>query len=269
MPDNIIQKSILQHVNENGKVAKQDCLAVESPLEIRIGYENNQDGFFTLAITLCSPSDIKFLVTGYLYSENIIKKYSQIHNIEIYESEFGTIAEVILDNRIDIQNHLHKRQSVMHSSCGVCGKTEFDELMMISYSEIKSSSIQISDDIITSLPEKLNSHQKGFAQTGGIHASALFDKDGQLIFVKEDIGRHNALDKTIGKALIDDMLPLTNHIILLSGRVSFELVHKALMAGLSTLVAIGAPSSLSVELAKANNLTLIGFVKINSFNIYT
>ncbi len=268
MPDNIIQKSILQHVNQNGKVAKQDCLAVESPLEIRIGYESNKDGFFTLSITLCSPSDIELLVSGHLFSERIIKTYSQILDIEIYKSEFGNIAEVKLDPTIEIQSFLNKRQSIMHSSCGVCGKTEFDELMMISYPKIKPSESEISSDIILSLPGKLNLHQQGFAQTGGIHASALFTADGEMISVKEDIGRHNALDKVIGMGLSEELLPLSNQIILLSGRVSFELVHKAIMAGVSTLAAIGAPSSLSVELAKSNNLNLIGFVKKDSFNIY-
>jgi FdhD protein len=266
MVDNIIQKSLLQQFNPNGKTTKNDFLAVESPLEIRVGHFENQ--FSTLSITLCSPTDIGSLVVGYLFSERIIKHLSQILNIEIYKSEFGNIAEVSLVKSIEIEKHLNKRQSIMHSSCGVCGKTEFDELMMISYSRIEPLSNAISKEVITSLPQKLSTHQQGFEKTGGIHASALFDASGELLFVKEDIGRHNALDKLIGKALSKEMVPLSNHIILLSGRVSFELVHKALMAGVSTLVAIGAPSSLSVELAKSNHLNLIGFVKEDRFNLY-
>jgi FdhD protein len=269
MSDNIIQKSLLQHVNHKDTVSKQDCLAIEAPLEIRIGHDTKKEKFFTLAITLCSPADIEYLVTGYLFSEQMIKSNSDIVHIEIYKSEFGTIAEVKLDQSIEIQKFLHKRQSVMHSSCGVCGKTEFDELMIISYPEMKALAVEVSSDIITALPKKLNFKQKGFKQTGGIHASALFNLAGELIMVKEDIGRHNALDKLIGKAIIDDLLPLNNHIILLSGRVSFELVHKALMAGVSILAAIGAPSSLAVELANSNNLCLIGFVKNKSYNIYS
>lgn len=244
-----------------------DFIAVELPLEIRLAHDINN--LKTLVITMCSPEDVEDLIYGYLFTENIIKGAKDVIEVSLFDNEFGLIAEVILDKSITYDKYLNKRQGLVHASCGICGKTEFDDLLTFKYKKRQSVESIISAKIIQSLPQKLNQTQQAFTQTGGIHASALFNLNGELIDIREDIGRHNALDKLIGVALQRQLLPLSDYIVLLSGRVSFELVHKSLMAGVSVLAAIGAPSSLSVEVAKINNLRLFGFVKSDSYNVYS
>ncbi len=265
MVDKKIQSTEISKFKKNACHQTNDYLAVESPLEIRLAHANEKE-FKSLAITMCSPDDIEDLIVGYLFTENIIKQAKDVVGINIFDNELGLIAEVVLDESIAYEKFLNKRHGMVHASCGVCGKTEFDDLLTFNYSKINVSAVN--PNVIQSLPEKLNQVQIGFKQTGGFHASALFDCDGNLIELREDIGRHNALDKLIGAAVQQGLLPLSDYIVLLSGRISFELVHKSLMAGVSTLAAIGAPSSLSVEIAKLNNLNLLGFVKSNSCNQY-
>lgn len=262
---NKIQTTKISKVNNEMIARKSDCLAVETPLEIRLGHNNSE--FKSLAITMCSPDNLEDLIYGYLFTEGIINQAVDVLSIDIFDNELGMIAEVILDISITYSEFLNKRHGMVHASCGVCGKTEFDDLLTIKYAKIKSH--RIDPSIIQSLPDKLNQAQVAFKQTGGLHASALFNAEGELIIVKEDIGRHNALDKLIGAALQQGLLPLSEYVVLLSGRVSFELVHKSLMAGVSTLAAIGAPSSLSVEIANLNKLNLIGFLKEDGFNVYS
>ncbi len=261
----ILQTEVLKSL-DNGLKKHSDYTAVESPLELRLGHD--ADTFNSLVITMCSPDDINDLVYGYLFTENIITGAADIIEINVFDNDLGFIVEIILDKSIVYSEFLNKRHGIVHASCGVCGKTEFDELLTYSYPQFKPNNNNINSDIIQSLPQLLNQHQQAFTKTGGIHASALFDQTGELILVREDIGRHNALDKLIGAALQKGLLPLKNRIILLSGRVSFELVHKSLMAGVASLAAIGAPSSLSVDIAKVNQLDLYGFVKSSGFNQY-
>ena len=266
MSHNKIQKTEIFKLKNNGRHQTSDYLAVETPLEIRLAHDN--ENFKTLAITMCSPQDIDDLIYGYLFTESIINSVSDIISIEVFDNEFGLIAEVILDSSVAFETFLNKRHGMVHASCGLCGKTEFDDLLTYNYTQIISENEIINANVIQSLPKKLNQQQQAFTKTGGLHASALFNYKGELILIKEDIGRHNALDKLIGAALQQKLLPLSDYIILLSGRISFELVHKALMAGVSTLAAIGAPSSLSVEIAKLNGLNLIGFIKSDGYNLY-
>ena len=266
MSQNKIQKSKILKIDENDSHQINDYLAVEAPLEIRLGHKSNE--FKSFAITMCSPDDIGDLIYGYLFTENIIGEKSDILEINIFDNDLGLIAEVILGKSIAYEKYLNKRHGMVHASCGVCGKTEFDDLLTFNYPKLQLSANSISIEIIQSLPSMLNQHQQAFTKTGGLHASALFNANGDLIIAKEDIGRHNALDKLIGTALQQGLLPLTDYIVLLSGRVSFELVHKSLMAGVSSLAAIGAPSSLSVEIAKLNHLQLFGFVRNGGFNEY-
>ena len=269
MSYNKIQKTEIFKVKGKDKDGHHtnDYLAVETPLEIRLAHDS--ENFKTLAITMCSPQDVNDLVYGYLFTENVINSVNDIINIGIFDNEFGLVAEVQLDSSVAFERFLNKRHGMVHASCGLCGKTEFDDLLIYNYPQIISVNKTINTDIIQSLPNKLNQQQKAFTKTGGIHASALFSHTGKLILIKEDIGRHNALDKLIGAALQQNLLPLADYIILLSGRISFELVHKSLMAGVSTLAAIGAPSSLSVEIAQVNGLLLIGFIKSDGYNLYT
>ncbi len=264
MPNNKTQKSIISKYANQVVRQRDDYIALETPLEIRLGH--SQKSFQTLAITMCSPEAVDDLVYGYLFTESIIQQSNDIVSINTFNNELGLIAEVHLKPAIAFEKFLNKRHGMVHASCGVCGKTDFDELLTYTYPTIKETKINAS--VIQSLPSKLNKMQKAFNKTGGLHASALFNSQGELVLLKEDIGRHNALDKLIGSAIQDGLIPLNGYIVLLSGRVSFELVHKTLMAGASTLAAIGAPSSLSIEIAKLNNMNLVGFVKANELNSY-
>lgn len=263
---NKIQSSPIHKWLNNEIHQVDDYIAIESPLEIRLG--QSDDNFQTLTTTMCSPDDIQDLVMGYLYTENIIKNKSEIIKIEVFDNTIGLVAEVLLSNSINISTFLNKRQGVVHASCGICGKTDFDDVLVFKYKHLKTFNAALTPELICSLPEKLNQAQAAFQKTGGLHASALFNSDGKLRLIKEDIGRHNALDKLIGAALEQNLLPLTDAIIVLSGRVSFELVHKSLMAGAMTLCAIGAPSSLSIEIAANNGMNLIGFAHESGYNIY-
>ncbi|HOP22531.1 MAG TPA: formate dehydrogenase accessory sulfurtransferase FdhD [Gammaproteobacteria bacterium] len=264
MPHNKIQHSKISRFKNNEIETVDDLVAVELPLEIRLGYA---DQFTTLVITMCSPEDIEDLVYGYLYSEGIIIHINQVENIEVFDAEFGLVAEVRCTEDVEIEKHLSKRQSVSHSSCGVCGKTEIDTIIAKNYPKICKQPL-LSSSQIFALSQQMKQQQGAFQQTGGVHACALYNEKANLLSVKEDIGRHNALDKLIGESLVKGLLPLSKNIILLSGRVSYEMIHKSLMSGVSHLVAIGAPSSLSIELAKVNNLHLYGFVKNDSYNVY-
>lgn len=266
MPHNKVKLIQLDKFSEQNFVRKDDYLAVESPLEIRVGHDAVK--FYTLAVTLCTPAEIEHLVYGYLFTETIISQANDILSVQVFDNEFGLVVEILLIKEVEFSSYLNKRSHTVHTSCGLCGKTSFDDLLTCNYPTIDKANSSVPNSVILSLPQKLNQQQKSFAQTGGLHASALYSLQGELLILKEDIGRHNALDKLIGVALEQDLLPLTDYIILLSGRVSFELVHKSLLAGLSTLVSIGAPSSLSVEVAKFNNLTLLGFIKPDQFNVY-
>ncbi|VAW35751.1 Sulfur carrier protein FdhD [hydrothermal vent metagenome] len=267
LSNNKIQKLEIYKLNKNTVQQTDDYTAIEAPLEIRLGHD--ADSFQTLAVTMCSPSDIAELVTGYLFTENIIQRVSDILKIDVCNNELGIISEVILAKSICYDKFLNKRHGMIHASCGICGKTEFDDLLTYNYPAIIPSNNTYAADVILSLPQKLHKQQQAFLQTGGLHASALFSLAGDIILIKEDIGRHNALDKLIGAAIKQNLVPLSDYIILLSGRVSFELVHKSLMAGARILAAIGAPSSLSIEIAKVNDMTLLGFIKTAEYNIYS
>jgi len=264
LSNNKIQLSKITKYNHNKQSKHNDYIAIESPLEIRLGHDKSS--FQTLAITMCSPDDIVDLSYGYLFTEKIITQSKDIISTNIFDNKLGLIVEIILDKSISYGKFLNKRHGIIHASCGVCGKTEFEDLLTFSYQPIIAN--KINPKVIQSLSQKLNFAQSSFKQTGGLHASSLFDSHGKLIYTREDIGRHNALDKLIGAALQQQLLPLADYIILLSGRVSYEQVHKSLMAGVTTLSALGAPSSLSIEIASLNRLNLIGFVTDKTFNVY-
>ena len=261
-----IKKISLQKYGQKSDSIYEDCVAQEVPFELRLSHDNGS--FETLAITLCSPADCEDLIYGYLFSEHIISQVNDILQIQVFDNELGLIAQVQLHKRINFGKYLHKRQGMVHASCGLCGKTEIDDWLTYNYPKIHKNKVAIKANVIKNLVTHLVKEQGAFRQTGGIHASALFDAAGNLLFLREDIGRHNALDKLVGACLKENLLPLSNKIVLLSGRVSFELVHKALLAGVSALCALGAPSSLSIEIAKLNGMCLYGFVKSDGFNRY-
>jgi FdhD protein len=252
-----------------------DILAVEEPLEIRLAY-GSPNSLITqnLAVTMRTPGNDEELALGFIFTEGIITRDTDIDRIEHVFTNCSennqNIIQVIL-NDVVIPNLLHaERNFYTTSSCGVCGKTSIQAIRTVSSFATEPLDCEpIHPGLISSLPDKLAEQQQLFAATGGLHAAALFNNEGNLIFIREDVGRHNALDKLIGTSLNAKILPLTKSILLLSGRASFELVQKAAMAGIPVIAAVGAPSSLAVSLAKEFGITLIGFLRNNRFNIYS
>jgi FdhD protein len=259
-----------------------DMLAVEEPLEIRLGFrENGKLTHRAISITMRTPGDDAALAAGFLFTEGIVKDQGQIESIRHCGLKIGTGKGAIerastlnsntirVDLRDDIAVDLKRleRHFYTSSSCGVCGKSSI-EALKTGAKPIAENGFTVSADTIHKLPHALRGSQDIFDQTGGLHASALFDRDGKLEITKEDVGRHNALDKVIGEKFLAGELPLNDRILMVSGRASFELVQKAQMAGIPILAAVGAPSSLAVELAREFGMTLIGFVRDHRFNIY-
>ena len=247
---------------------KADILAVEEPLEISLQYfENGEKKRQSVSITMRTPGFDRELALGFLLTDGILTNADQVEKVLTMGENHIT---VFLKEEASVELEKLKRNFYTTSSCGVCGKSSIDAIRTIASDFIPSQKEprKLSAEILTSLKEKINAYQSNFSQTGGIHASALFDFDGKLISIYEDVGRHNALDKLIGHHFIEDPLDFSQHILLLSGRASFELIQKAIMAKIQVVCAIGAPSSLAVELAEEFDITLLGFLKNQSFNLY-
>jgi FdhD protein len=237
-----------------------DVLAVEEPLEIRLGGKS-------LTITMRTPGDDIELAVGFLFSEGIIRDASQVHSIDPPSNGSPNVVVVELASATPQVRTQADRNFVMTSACGVCGKASLDDLRSNTCPMLPPDEIQVEPELIHVLPDRLRRVQSTFDSTGGLHAAALFSLQGELGSVREDVGRHNALDKLIGAALLNRGTPLKNLLLLV--RASFELVQKALMAGLPVLAAVGAPSSLAVSTAESSGMTLIGFLRNGRFNVYT
>jgi FdhD protein len=257
------------------QISSPDALAIEEPLEIRLAYGSESSRKVqNLAVTMRTPGNDAELASGFIFTEGIISSATDIQSID---HVFATCSEdrqnsiQVTLNATVIPNLLQaERNFYTTSSCGVCGKASINAIRTVtSFKNGPWRSEPICSDLIFGLPDILAKHQKVFADTGGLHAAALFNKNGELIFVREDVGRHNALDKLIGASLTEKSMPLTHSILLLSGRASFELVQKAAMAGIQVIAAVGAPSSLAVSLAEEFGITLVGFLRHNRFNIYS
>lgn len=246
----------------------QDHVTIEEPLEIRLSYSSATGKIFkNIAVTMRTPGDDQDLAAGFLYTEGIISDRNQIAAITINPADQNRILVELKDDFLpDIKSS--ERNFYSSSSCGICGKASIDAILTVSPFEDQQNHLMIKKEVLVQLAANFQSEQLLFKQTGGIHACALFEHSGTFILLREDIGRHNALDKLIGYSLMHQKLPLNNCILLLSGRAGFELVQKAAMAGIKCIAAIGAPSSLAVELAKEGKITLIGFLRENCFNIY-
>lgn len=263
MEEGVEHISITKH--KNGILLEQkDAIAVESPLEIQI-QEFGKEKPRAISVTMRTPGDDEDLALGFLLTEGILDSYSQVKAVK-YHGE--NIVKIYLNEgtEIDLQNT--DRNFYTTSSCGVCGKASIDAIRTKTQFDIPSSPVPTSE-ILFGLKDKLISEQSLFSKTGGIHAAAIFDSTGKLVLMHEDVGRHNALDKVIGECFRRGKLPLSDKTLLLSGRTSFELVQKATMAGIPTIVSVGAPSSLAIELARESNQNLVGFLKDKSFNLYT
>ena len=252
-----------------------DLISIEEPLEISLKYKD-QDKWLTnsLLITMRTPGHDEDLVRGFLYNEQIIQNINEIDSIESFGDKVGkyNIQNKILVRLNDAKNiniSKIKRDFMSNSSCGVCGKSSLDALQIVKKSKINPFEPKITKEIIVKSPDVLRQKQSEFSKTGGIHASGLFNSNGDLIALKEDVGRHNALDKLIGCVLSNEQLDPKNQFITCSGRLNFELVQKVLMTDIGIMIGVGAPTSLAIDLANKFDITLIGFVKRDSFNIYT
>ena len=244
----------------------EDLLAVEQPLEIKIVYgpENDRQQK-NISVTMCTPGHDEELAIGFLFTEGVITGKEDIMNCG---AAGNNIVIATLRPGISFDPKKIERHFYTSSSCGVCGKSSIDAVKNVfTINEVKDN-ICINASVLTKLPDALRKQQEVFEYTGGLHASALFDMNGNLLLTREDVGRHNALDKLIGASLNAGNIPLNYHILLLSGRASFELIQKAAMAGIKVVCAVGAPSSLAVELAKETDMTLVGFLRDGRFNIY-
>jgi FdhD protein len=256
--------------------ARADLLAVEEPLEIRIGGQ-------PLTVTMRTPGDDIDLAAGFLFTEGLLSPAVDLRQIRMCDENVAdaTLEVADLPSAAEVQRATDARRAqqsaqeraqrnfLTTSACGVCGKESIDAIRVRSRYDLTADQTQVSPAVLAGLPDRLREAQRVFASTGGLHAAGLFTTDGSLAVLREDVGRHNAVDKVIGWALRAGRLPLTGHILMVSGRASFELVQKAAVAGLPVLAAVSAPSSLAADLAEETGMTLVGFLRGNSMNAYT
>lgn len=269
-----IKEVYITKVNGFESSSLLDILSVEEPLEIRISYGSETEKTHkNISVTMRTPGNDFDLAIGFLFTEGIIISYQDVKKVYHIQTDCSfqkkNIVQVDLADNFIPHLMSSDRNFYTTSSCGVCGKNSIQSIKTVSsFNPLENPKLNIAAEVLYQLQNKLKAAQSSFAVTGGIHASGLFTIEGDLVLLQEDVGRHNALDKLIGTALANNLLPLNKHILLLSGRASFELIQKAAMAGISVVAAIGAPSSLAVELAKEFNITLLGFLKEDRFNIY-
>ncbi len=250
--------------------ARADFLAAEEPLGIRVGGT-------ALAMTMRTPGDDLELAAGFLVGEAVIRSPADIAGIKLCDGTacghgdhegLGNIADVTLAAGVTVAPSA-RRSFLTTSACGICGKTSIHDICVLPTAALAGDPARFAPAVLAVLPGRLRDAQQVFSRTGGLHAAGLFTAGGELICVREDVGRHNAVDKVVGWALLDDRLPLAGCILLVSGRASFELVQKAVLAGIPLLAAVSAPSSLAVDLAEEAGLTLVGFLRGPSMNVYT
>ena len=265
-------KTIQYKKNSSNNI--DDLVSVEEPLEMIVRYkENNKWVDDSISITMRTPGNDEDLTIGLLFNEGIIEKFSEVGKIKflgdkVDKYKLQNKIRLTLKNKDNLDIKRLKRNFLTNSSCGVCGKTSIDSLEIVCKTKVDKENPKINSSQISKIPDILRKNQSEFLKTGGVHASALLNKDGKLLVIREDVGRHNALDKIIGYSFKNSLFDTNNQFIACSGRLSFELVQKTIMANIGFLMGVGAPTSLAIDLAKRFNITLIGFVKSDSFNIY-
>ncbi len=260
---------------KNSEIEKiKDPVSVEEPLEMRLKFKKDNEWVSqNISITMRTPGSDEDLIRGFLLNEKIIENVNKITSIEQIGDPVGdynlkNIIEATIDDTKNLEIGKLKRNFVTNSSCGVCGKTSLDAIKIFKNEKLDLNFPKLKKEIIVKSPELLRNMQSEFAKTGGIHASALIDISGNTIALKEDVGRHNALDKLIGFSHYNKLIDNNSQFIACSGRLNFELVQKALMSDIGIMVGVGAPTSLAIDLAKRFDMTLVGFAKSDSFNIY-
>jgi FdhD protein len=248
----------IQKVEPGGaSLRAQDLVAVEEPLQIRLGGSD-------VAITMRTPGHDRELALGFLYTESLLANPDQLADVRVDDS-----GAVIVSLIAGLAPGIDARRFYVTSSCGVCGKASIDALAASGCAMLPAGQPKLSADLVPHFPARLREAQAIFEHTGGLHAAGLFNTTGELLYLREDVGRHNAVDKLVGAAFLERRLPLHDHVLMLSGRISFELVQKAVMAGIPIVIAVGAPSSLALETALRFGMTVIGFVRGGHFNVYT
>ena len=255
--------------------SSSDSVAIEEPLEILIKYLKDDDWITEpLMVTMRTPGDDKNLVSGLLFSEGIIQDKSAIDSIEVngnnkgkYDVDNSLMVTLSKGNQLDLKNL--QRHFMVNSSCGVCGKGTLNAIEIAYEPKIIKEGPTVNIGLISQLPEILKTKQYQFANTGGVHASALLSAEGEVLHLAEDVGRHNALDKLIGHVRCNDILRPIEQFVMCSGRLGFDIIQKAVMSRIGMIVGIGAPTSLALDLATKFDITLIGFIKKNKYNIYT
>jgi len=275
-PAGAIRRRQIQRYQQGQAPRQQrDQLSSEEPLEIRlVTGPQGSPSHHPLTLTMRTPGHDYELAAGLLFSEGLIQRKAEIVKM-LYcvgadkETQNYNVLQVRLHPELQPNLEALTRFSPSQTSCGLCGKVQIEQLQSVMFPDFGPHSPQLSAEQIYALPEQLPGQQPIFARTGGVHAAALFDTQGQCLYVAEDVGRHNALDKLIGYFLLQDQLPLLDKILLLSGRTSYDMIQKALRASIPVVAAVGAPSSLAVELAASYDQTLIGFLKAGSFNVYS
>jgi FdhD protein len=251
-------------VRWDGAVARaaSDELAAEEPLEIRVRGR-------AISVTMRTPGHDEELAGGFLLTEGIVRRREDILKVEhCGRNEEGNVVNVLLAPEVPVDFARLTRHVFASSSCGLCGKASIDAIRTRARWEARADPLRVAPSLLASLPPRIREAQKVFARTGGLHAAGLFDSSGALRCLREDVGRHNAVDKVVGWAATERLLPLRSHMLMVSGRASFELTQKALMAGIPMLVAVSAPSSLAVELAEDAGMTVVGFLRGETMNVY-
>ena len=245
----------------------KDRVAIEEPLEIRLGFETGGKRRTTsVSITMRTPGDDEELALGFLFSEGILHSFNDVALVKPCQEENTLRVELEPGVAVDLERL--QRHFYTTSSCGVCGKASLEALSVQGRKPLPVQTGQFDRNVVIKIPDRLRAAQETFEDTGGLHAAAAFDTQGELLVVREDVGRHNAVDKVVGALLSSRRLPAADLGLMVSGRASFVLMQKALAAGMPLLAAVSAPSSLAVELAREFNVTLIGFLRGNNFNIY-
>ncbi len=267
----------ISRTTDEGSVVTDDVLAVEEPLEIRLAYRGDYGVPLSrgISITMRTPGDDEALAAGFLATEGLVQSPGDLEDITVDVAEDASglglspnLVRIALNEGVEADIEQLSRHVFTSSSCGVCGKATLDALVSRGLAPIQGDGISINSDTLRSLPQKLLERQQTFAETGGLHATALIDSKGEIIDLSEDVGRHNAMDKLLGRGFLAGDWPLAHCLVLVSGRASFELVQKALVAGVPMLASVGAPSSLAVELADSFGMTLVGFLSSKRFNVY-